>query len=121
MWQFRFDAADESDLQINPPCYPGSSPAITTSTFTNGISSGMPLLMDDIERRRECEPRDVKAALAALELRPHIVRASDWPAGLSGLDQPGLYSWWADDGGAVDLTAGLGQPVESGRIYAGQT
>src|SRR5205085_102251 len=32
-----------------------------------------------------------------------------------------LYSWWADDGGAVDLTAGLGQPVESGRIYAGQT
>jgi hypothetical protein len=44
-----------------------------------------------------------------------------WPADLSGLDGPGLYSWWVDEGGADDLSQGLGQPVRVGRIYAGQT
>jgi hypothetical protein len=32
---------------------------------------------------------------------------------------PGLYSWWVDSTGARDLTAGLGQIVEPGLIYAG--
>jgi hypothetical protein len=35
------------------------------------------------------------------------------------LDRPGLYSWWVDDDGAADLTAGLGMPVQAGLIYAG--
>src|SRR2546425_472663 len=77
--------------------------------------------MNETERRRECEPRDVEAALMALDVRPVVVRASDWPGGLSGLEEPGLYSWWVDNAGGVDLTVGLGLPLESGRIYAGQT
>ncbi len=37
----------------------------------------------------------------------------------AGLRMPGLYSWWVDSTGARDLTAGLGQIVEPGLIYAG--
>lgn len=35
------------------------------------------------------------------------------------LSRPGLYSWWVDEAGARDLTAGLGHEVASGLIYAG--
>jgi hypothetical protein len=35
------------------------------------------------------------------------------------LSAPGLYSWWVDDAGAVDLSRGLGEPVTRGLIYAG--
>lgn len=37
----------------------------------------------------------------------------------AGLRMPGLYSWWVDSVGAHDLTAGLGDIVEPGLIYAG--
>jgi len=37
----------------------------------------------------------------------------------AGLRMPGLYSWWVDEVGAADLTAGLGHPVNAGLIYAG--
>lgn len=37
-----------------------------------------------------------------------------------GLLHPGLYSWWADDDGATDLSEGLGIEVSPGPIYAGQ-
>lgn len=40
-------------------------------------------------------------------------------AGKAAADRPGLYSWWVDELGAADLTAGLGLPVESGLVYAG--
>ncbi len=36
-----------------------------------------------------------------------------------GLSRPGLYSWWVDETGAHDLTAGLGIALEAGLIYAG--
>jgi hypothetical protein len=36
------------------------------------------------------------------------------------LDQPGLYSWWVNAGGADDLSRGLGHDVAHGLIYAGQ-
>ena len=39
--------------------------------------------------------------------------------GVVGLNVPGLYSWWVDAAGAHDLSAGLGQPLDSGLIYAG--
>lgn len=77
--------------------------------------------MDEGERRRECEPHEFEAGLEALDIDPHVVRARDWPDGLVGLDQPGLYSWWVDEVGAADLSVGLGLPLEAGRIYAGQT
>jgi hypothetical protein len=37
----------------------------------------------------------------------------------TGLRSPGLYSWWVDEGGAVDLADGLGFDVRPGLIYAG--
>ena len=39
--------------------------------------------------------------------------------GPAGLRVPGLYSWWADEEAAADLSAGLGHTVEPGMIYAG--
>ena len=39
--------------------------------------------------------------------------------GRSALRSPGVYSWWVDEQGAADLTAGLGLPVAPGLIYAG--
>jgi Family of unknown function (DUF6884)/GIY-YIG catalytic domain len=33
---------------------------------------------------------------------------------------PGLYTWWVDQQGSVDLSAGLGHTVRTGLIYAGQ-
>lgn len=32
---------------------------------------------------------------------------------------PGLYSWWVDAAGALDLARGLGEPIRPGLIYAG--
>jgi hypothetical protein len=36
-----------------------------------------------------------------------------------GLRSPGLYSWWVDEQGAVELTLGLGFEVSDGLLYAG--
>lgn len=37
----------------------------------------------------------------------------------TGLRMPGMYSWWVDEVGAADLSAGLGHPVAPGLLYAG--
>jgi hypothetical protein len=74
-----------------------------------------------VVHRRASTPAEFRAAMRALDGKPFRVAARDWPDGLSGLDQPGLYSWWVDEAGASDLSEGLGQPVYAGRIYAGQT
>ena len=66
------------------------------------------------------QERDAWTALAALDESPTLVPASDWPAGLTCLDRPGLYAWWVDDVGAADLSRGLGLTVAGGRLYAGQ-
>ncbi|WP_220186835.1 DUF6884 domain-containing protein [Pseudonocardia pini] len=39
--------------------------------------------------------------------------------GSDDLKVPGLYSWWVDEEGAGDLSAGLGIPLTAGLIYAG--
>lgn len=36
------------------------------------------------------------------------------------LSRPGLYSWWVDEAGAVDLSGGLGHEVKPGSIHVGQ-
>jgi hypothetical protein len=59
-------------------------------------------------------------ALGALSERPHRISAAAFPAGLAGLDQPGLYSWWVDEAGAADLSRGLRVDLVGGRIYIGQ-
>lgn len=45
------------------------------------------------------------------------------PAGVrqrDGAGEPGLYAWYVDEGGARDLTDGLGLAVVPGLLYAGQ-
>jgi hypothetical protein len=37
----------------------------------------------------------------------------------SGLKVPGLYSWWIDETGAVELSSGLGFEISAGLIYVG--
>jgi hypothetical protein len=54
---------------------------------------------------------DLSAALTPAELRAR--RRRDYLC-------PGLYTWWADDAGAADLTRGLAHYVYPGLIYAGQ-
>lgn len=39
---------------------------------------------------------------------------------LTDLTEPGLYAWFVDVAGSRDLTAGIGQQVQEGLIYAGQ-
>ena len=63
----------------------------------------------------------VEEAVLALGVAARTIPARDWPAGLSGLHEAGLYAWWTDRTGAEDLTRGLGCDVPPGRIYAGQT
>jgi hypothetical protein len=54
---------------------------------------------------------DPSQALSPRELADH---------GSRGLLAAGMYSWWVDEPGAVDLSRGLGQPIACGLIYAGQ-
>jgi hypothetical protein len=77
--------------------------------------------MTEVRRERHCNDDDVERGLRALDGAPQRVHASRWPGHLEGLDHAGLYSWWVDDTGAADLSRGLGQRVEAGRTYAGQT
>ena len=73
------------------------------------------------ERRRVATDAEVAAALRDLDAKPRRVAASDWPADLPAVDQPGLYSWWIDDEGASTLSRGIGLQVAPGQIYAGLT
>jgi hypothetical protein len=78
-----------------------------------------------------CTSADVEAALEALASAAQAVPAREWPprpvgsaedgfAPSSGLDGPGLHSWWVDKEGAADLGRGLGAAVAPGRVYVGQ-
>ena len=66
------------------------------------------------------EERDAWTALDDLDASPALVPASEWPAGATGLDRPGLFAFWASAAGAAHLSRGLDLPLEPGRIYAGQ-
>jgi len=66
------------------------------------------------------QERDAWTALADLDESPSLVPAGEWPAGVTCLDRPGLFAWWSDEAGALDLSRGLGLTVAPGRIYAGQ-
>lgn len=74
-----------------------------------------------MERLRVATDDEVTAALNDLGARSGKTPASEWPGALTGLDAPGLYSWWVDEAGAGGLTRGLGEPVQAGLVYAGQT
>jgi hypothetical protein len=66
------------------------------------------------------QERDAWTALDDLDVSPTLVRASEWPAGVTCLDRPGLYAWWVDEAGAAELSRGLDLALTPGRSYAGQ-
>lgn len=88
--------------------------------FNRAICVAWERARGDVQRLATCSAAALDAALRALDESPALVVAGDWPAGLTGLNRPGLYAWWVDEGGAVELSRGLGLTVEAGRIYAGQ-
>jgi hypothetical protein len=65
--------------------------------------------------------RSVEEALAAIDSKPTLFDADDWPEVFAGLAPSGLYAWWVDAAGAKDLSEGLGKPVKKGCIYASQS
>ena len=75
---------------------------------------------EQVIRLPQWEERDAWTALDDLDASPTLVAASEWPAGAEGLDGPGLFAFWVDEAGAVDLAKGLDLPFEAGRIYIGQ-
>ena len=75
---------------------------------------------DDAVRPPQWEERDAWTALDDLDGSPTLVPASEWPAGASGVDRPGLFALWVDEAGAADLARGLDLPLAAGRIYVGQ-
>lgn len=48
------------------------------------------------------------------------IAARELPTSSRNLEESGLYSWWVDEQGAMELSEGLGVPVRSGVIYVGQ-
>jgi hypothetical protein len=71
-------------------------------------------------RISKCSDDDLLTALADLEEAPALIPAREWPAAVTCLGEPGLYSWVVDGSGAADLSRGLGCALTPGRIYAGQ-
>lgn len=64
---------------------------------------------------------DIAAVAARILSDEASVRpAREFPWGDGRLGSAGLYSWWVDPEGAVQLSAGLGLPVAPGLLYAGQ-
>lgn len=70
--------------------------------------------------RRHTDALDGRDAVAALRDQASARTLADVIAtNGSGLRVPGMYSWWVDEAGAADLTAGLGHQLDAGLIYAG--
>lgn len=108
---------------------PLESKAAVVVTPLEGLSQGLRLNWYDQHQgaNRDTPPpvadrprRDVSAFVHALREESAAVapaaflgqRRSDWSS-------PGLYSWWVDVAGAEELSAGLGQQLSPGLIYAG--
>ena len=63
---------------------------------------------------------DIESLVASLRDESLTVSPKDFlAAGSIGRRSPGLYSWWVDTEGAMELTSGLGYRIPTGMIYAG--
>jgi hypothetical protein len=82
-----------------------TDPTPTAAAEADTLPPGTPSLEEMV--------RDLTDGRSALSMPAFL--ASDRRA----LSAPGLYSWWVDAAGALDLTEGLGHPVRAGLIYAG--
>ena len=72
------------------------------------------------QRRANATDAEVQTAIQALDTAPKLIGARGWPPASSGFNMPGLYAWWVDAAGAVDVSEGLAGEVAAGLIYAGQ-
>ncbi len=91
-WYDRRELADRTPAQSVP-----------VAAFADQVAADVDGLVELLLRAQD--------ALTPVELA--AARRPEWQA-------PGLYSWWVDEAGASDLTAGLGDRVEAGLIYVGQ-
>jgi hypothetical protein len=67
------------------------------------------------------EPDDrIPDVTPLLDERNAVPPAEFLAAGRAAAARPGLYSWWVDQAGAHDLSAGLGHRVAPGLAYAGR-
>lgn len=82
--------------------------------------SGPAAPADEPVQPPQWEERDAWTALDDLDAAPALVPASEWPAGVTCLDRPGLFAFWVDEAGAGDLARGLDLPVDPGRVFVGQ-
>lgn len=63
---------------------------------------------------------EIKFFVAALKEESSAISPRDFlEAGSDGRKFPGLYSWWVDEEGALELADGLGHHISKGMIYAG--
>ena len=83
-----------------------------------GASAGVK--PDDDAAPPRWQERDAWTALDDLDASPALAPASAWPAGVTGLDRPGLFAFWVDESGAADLSRGLDLPLDAGRIFIGE-
>ena len=61
-----------------------------------------------------------EAAVSMLLDVEYRTRLVDFPRPIDRVGLPGLYAWFVDQGGADNLADGLGQPLATGLIYAGE-
>jgi hypothetical protein len=98
-----------------------------------GLGFGQRLAWYDADRELPLTAQDAVAGLKDCRIEPsadHFVHLlTDRSATVTtaeflrldrrNLNAPGMYSWWVDPSGALELSAGLGETVEPGLIYAG--
>lgn len=69
---------------------------------------------------QDVEPTTATEVISQLRDETHARRPADVLATRgAGLTSPGMYSWWVDEEGAADLSAGLGHRIDAGLVYAG--
>lgn len=79
-------------------------------------ANGLPL--EPMVKRRDTA--DAAELLSGLQDEAQAVTPVQFlTTGGSESASPGLYSWWVDKDGALDLSRGLGHPILPGLIYAG--
>jgi len=94
------------DRQPRHEVPPKSDGLLASHDGQNDVLPGVDLVAEAVARLGASEQT---------ETIPHLRQL-----GLGHLSYPGLYSWWVDAQGARDLSEGIGIPVDTGLIYAGQ-
>lgn len=79
-----------------------------------------PVASTHAQHRADGPADDLTESLVAQLMQADAaIRPVDLQRRSPGLGRPGLYSWWVDERGAAELSAGLDLPVAPGLIYSG--